>query len=189
VSKVWVIGSDGLERIAELEPLKVFKEKDDAFNYYNSRHISEVSIVEAELVWVVPPIFPLPPSEYICMKCGDYRPNWFKLCYQDNLFNANKAWCDTCKEDTGYRKVSEPGSYCLLEKKCAECGKVVGDITEPITDGACSIIYACYECAEKRKGYIQTLKPPKEYQPATSITNVDELKEKFGLPQENKNEI
>lgn len=74
----------------------------------------------------------------------------------------------------------------ITEGLRAECGKVVGDITEPITDGACSIIYACYECAEKGKGYIQTLRPPRRYQPATSVTNVNELREKFGTPREEK---
>lgn len=186
MSKVWVIGDDQLRWRALYKPLKVFKEENDAIDYYNTQHPNETSMTEAELVWVVPPPFPLPDSEYICMKCGEYRPNWFKLCYQDNLFNADKAWCDTCNEDTGYRKVSEPGPYCLLEKKCAECGKVVGDITEPITDGACSIIYACYECAEKGRGYIQTLQPPRKYQPPTSIVSVDELREKFGAPREEK---
>ena len=107
MAKVWVVGNDQLEWIVEHEPLKVFKEKEDALNYYNSRHISEVSLVEAELVWIVPPPFPLPESEYICIKCGDYRPNWFELCWRDNMFGVKKIWCDTCKEDTGYEKVQK----------------------------------------------------------------------------------
>ena len=154
MSKVWVVGSDQLEWIVEHEPLRVFKEKDDALEYYNSIHISEVSLVEADLMWIVPPEFPLPPSEYICTKCGEYRPNWFKLCYQDNLFNVDKAWCDTCKEDTYYRKVCDVDPYCLIEKNCITCGKEIGDITEPITDGACDIVYTCLECAEN---YIQNI--------------------------------
>lgn len=189
MSKVWVVGSDDLERVADLEPLRVYKEKEDALDYYNSRHISEVSLVEAELVWVVPPTFPLPPSEYICMKCGDYRPNWFKLCYQDNLFNADKAWCDTCKEDTGYRKIHKKGigPYCLLEANCFKCGKEIHDRSEPITNGTQDISYLCEDCASNLNGYVQCLVQPTEgLHPPTPIANLEELWEKFIAPREEK---
>ena len=187
MSKVWVVGSDDLERIADLEPLKVFKEKDDALDYYYSRHISEVSVVEAELVWVVPPAFPLPPSEYICMKCGDYRPNWFELCWRDNIFGVEKIWCDTCEEDTGYRKVHKKGigPYCLLEANCFKCGKEMHDRSEPITDGAQDISYLCEECASNLNGYVQCLvQPSTNFQPASPMT--DELWAKFSAPRKEK---
>lgn len=103
MTKVWVVGGDELVWIEEHEPLKVFKEKDDAFDYYNSRHVSEVSLVEAELVYVEPPAFPLPTSNYICVKCGERRPNYFELCFKDNLSNIEKIWCENCGEDTNYR--------------------------------------------------------------------------------------
>jgi hypothetical protein len=186
MSKVWVVGDDQLEWIAEREPLKVFKEKNDALDYYNSRHISEVSMVEAELVWVVPPTFPLPASEYICMKCGEYRPNWFKLCWQDNLFNNDKAWCETCKEDTGYRKIHKKGigPYCLIEPNCSKCGKEMHDRSEPITDGAQDITYVCEECAKNMNGYVQILVHPTKSRIAPASPMTDELWAKFSAPRE-----
>ena len=91
---VWVVGTN--------QPgLKVFEEKNDAINHAN---IHNLDMVEAELIWIEPPPFPLPPSKYICTKCKTNRPKWFDLCYNDNLMNVDVAWCDTCNEDTGFKK-------------------------------------------------------------------------------------
>jgi hypothetical protein len=143
-------------------------------------------MVEAELVWVVPPTFPLPDSEYICMKCGEYRPNWFKLCWQDNLFNNDKAWCETCKEDTGYRKIHKKGigPYCLLEANCSKCGKEMHDRSEPITDGAQDITYVCEECFKNMNGYVQILVHPTKSRIAPASPMTDELWAKFSAPRE-----
>ena len=180
MSKVWVVGDNELGWIAEREPLKVFKEKEDALDYYNSRHVSEVSMVEAELVWVVPPIFPLPASNYICTECWNHRPNWFELCWRDNIFGVEKIWCDICEEDTGFLKLRKRGvgPYCLLEANCSKCGKEMHDRSEPITDGAQDITYLCHDCY--KTGYVNFI-------PTKTPLNVTSFSwEEFSKPREEK---
>jgi len=80
------------------------------------------------------------------------------------------------------------GPYCLLERNCCSCGIEMYDRTEPITDGSQDIIYLCFDCAKKSKGYINILERPAENNiaPASPMTN--ELWAKFIAPREENNE-
>lgn len=49
----------------------------------------------------------LHPSHYICTSCGNQRPPTFDLCWQDNMFNSDKAWCEVCGKDTGYERIKK----------------------------------------------------------------------------------
>jgi hypothetical protein len=105
MTKVWVIGNDDIYRQSEV---KVFTEKQDAIDSIKNNDWKANptrGMVEAELVYVEPKPQKLSPSKYICTSCGTQRLPTFDLCWQDNLFNSDKAWCEICNKDTGYERM------------------------------------------------------------------------------------
>jgi hypothetical protein len=82
--------------------------------------------------------------------------------------------------------IEDVGPYCLLEKKCNDCGKEIGNIIEPITDGSQDIVYLCFACAKKSKGYINILEHPTENNIAPASPMTDELWAKFSAPRKEK---